>query len=66
MNWDKVKWGIGLALIYWLPATIVLFIIIYGTGGLFSDEINIFLRPGYFIGLVVGFAVGNGFAILGS
>jgi hypothetical protein len=66
MNWNRVKLGLGLALIYWIPATLALFNIMYGGSPLFSAEIDELLMPGYFIGFALGFAGGNSWGIAGQ
>ena len=66
MNWKRIKLGFYLALIYWIPATLVLLGVLYGNGTVFSSAIDIFLMPGYFIGFGLAFGGGNILGIIGQ
>ncbi|WP_107039702.1 hypothetical protein [Brumimicrobium mesophilum] len=62
----RIALSILLALIYWVPSTLVLFDIITDAGILFSDWMITFLRPGYILGFALGFGGGNWAAMIGQ
>jgi hypothetical protein len=53
-------------LLYWIPASMLLYDIIKDDGVLFPYWIEKLLLPGYFLGFVLGFGGGNLAAFIGQ
>jgi hypothetical protein len=63
---NKFVQSLIIALIYWLPATLILFDIMTGDGMLFPGWVDDIFMPGFIIGFLLAFGGGEFAGFLGQ